>query len=85
MIHEILYEIHEEEEKKGDKLSEKIQGSALFIFTKDNCYGLRAFVLKLVNNGKFDNIILALIGVSTLNLAIETPFDVETGMKAKVL
>ena len=82
MIHETI--LDEEEEKKVVKIPDVV-GTSLFIFTEDNFCGLRTKAMKLVNNGKFDNIILTLIAISTINLAIETPFDDENGKKAHVL
>lgn len=82
MIHETI--LDEEEEQKVVELP-KVLGTSLFIFKADNFCGLRTKAMKLVNNGKFDNIILTLIGISTINLAIETPFDDENGKKAHIL
>ena len=46
---------------------------------------MRVFFLKLVNNKYFENIILLLIAVSTINLALETPLADPNLKKLQVL
>ena len=58
-------------------------GKSLFIFNGNNKF--RIYLSDLIKKTYFENFIIALILLSTVNLAIETPMDDPTSKKIKVL
>lgn len=65
------------------KEEEKAEGNSLFCLSESN--QVRVFFVKFVNNKYFENIILLLIAVSTINLALESPLDDPKIKKLQVL
>jgi len=61
----------------------QMHGRSLWCFSKTN--PLRHMCWVIATNKWFDNIILFLIVVSTLTLAVETPFDDPQGQKVEIL
>lgn len=60
-----------------------IEGTVFFIFGKNN--PLRLAAARLEKSKGFNNLILLLICISTVNLAVETPLDKPGIMKLRVL
>ena len=60
-----------------------VQGTVFWIFKRNNPCRLAA--AKLEKSKPFNNLILILIAISTVNLAIETPLDEPGTMKLQVL
>ena len=72
------------EDKSKDVGLKELQGRALWCFGPDNAF--RMFCQKwFAENLTFNWIILALIAISTLTLAAETPLDDPEGKKIKIL
>ena len=72
------------EDKSKDVGLKELQGRSLWCFGPDNAF--RMFCQKwFAENATFNWIILALIGISTLTLAAETPLDDPDGKKIKIL
>ena len=61
----------------------KMSGRSLFCFSEEN--GCRYAFWKISTHKVFDNFILFLIVISTLTLAIESPFDDPNGQLVEVL
>jgi hypothetical protein len=60
-----------------------VKGSAFFCFKPEN--KCRRFIATVEKGKPFNNVILLLIVISTINLAIETPLDEPGNMKLTVL
>jgi hypothetical protein len=60
-----------------------VTGTVFWIFGPNN--GCRGAAARLEKSKGFNNIILLLICISTVNLAIETPLDKPGSMKLRVL
>lgn len=64
-------------------LKDRLVGKALCVFGPDN--RIRIFANMIYTHPFFDRFILALIGISTLTLAFETPLDNPKGFKVTIL
>lgn len=69
-------------EEKGAEIRQ-MHGTSLCLFSKTNCFRKMCWIV--CTNKWFDNTILFLIVVSTLTLAVETPFDDPNGQKIEIL
>jgi len=84
-IHTISNYLTEKKEReiKQRTFFQELEGRSLFIFSTTNPF--RLLCSKIVSHYTFDNIILLLIGVSTIFLALENPLNNPEGNLMKVL
>ena len=63
----------------------ELEGRALFIWEPRSCCNFRKKLKLVVTNKWFENIILFLIGFSTITLAVESPLDDPNSKKLEIL